>query len=63
MSPIYDSEKRRKREDLMCVAATYHVRPCNISCAPALYAFWESFECPNDRFLAFEGTEIHVTDK
>jgi hypothetical protein len=29
MPPIY-SEKRRKREDLMCAAATTHLHPCNI---------------------------------
>jgi hypothetical protein len=40
MPPIYYSEKRRKREELMCAAAT-----------------------PVQHIIAFEGTEIHVTDK
>jgi hypothetical protein len=41
---------RKKREDLMCAAAI-------------MYVLGKLLNDPNDWFLAFEGTEIHVTDK
>jgi hypothetical protein len=56
---LFSEEKKKRRPD---------ARRCNTSCARAtmcagiIYVLGK-FECPNDRFLAFEGTEIHVTDK